>query len=227
MRAAILREFGTPLDIVDDFPRPVPGPGEVLLAVEACGVCHSDLHLASGDWPAFEKLVKRPLILGHEIAGRVVELGPGAAPGLSNARVGVPWVFWSCGNCPNCAEGRENICQNRAITGVTVNGGYAQFLLAKASHVIPIPDGLSSAEAAPLFCAGVTVYRALRNAEVKPGQRVAVFGIGGLGHLAVQAAVAMGAEVTAVDVDDAKLELARRSGARTIIQSPPKNAAAE
>ncbi|HLX00239.1 MAG TPA: zinc-dependent alcohol dehydrogenase [Candidatus Acidoferrales bacterium] len=226
MRAAILHEFGQPLSL-EDVPIPVAGDGEVLLQIEACGVCHSDLHLVSGDWPAFAKLIRRPLIPGHEIVGRVMEVGAGVSANLRDTRVGVPWVFWSCGTCSNCLEGRENICQNRAITGVTVNGGYAEFMVAKASHVISIPESLSSVEAAPLFCAGVTVYRALRNAEVKPGQRVAIFGIGGLGHLAVQVARAMGAEVVAVDVDDAKLALARESGAQQTLNSVKKDAAAE
>ncbi len=226
MRAAILHEFGQPLSI-ENVPVPQPGDGEVLLQIEACGVCHSDLHLISGDWPAFAKLIKRPLIPGHEIVGRVMEVGAGVSFDLRNARVGVPWVFWSCGACSNCLEGRENICRNRAITGVTVNGGYAEFMVAKATHVIPIPDSLSSAEAAPLFCAGVTVYRALHTADVLPGQRVAIFGIGGLGHLAVQVARAMGAEVVAVDVDDAKLALARESGAQQTLNSAKQDAAAE
>ena len=226
MRAAVLREFGQPL-VLEDVPRPSPGDGEVLLQIEACGVCHSDLHLVSGDWPAFAKLIKRPLVPGHEVVGRVVEIGKGVSAETLNARVGVSWVFWSCGICTTCKEGRENICQNRAITGVTVNGGYADFMVAKATHVIAVPDSLSPAEAAPLFCAGVTVYRALRNAEVMEGQRVAVFGVGGLGHLAVQIARAMGADVVAVDVDDAKLALARESGAQQTLNSAKQDAAAE
>lgn len=226
MRAAVLREFGQPLSI-EEMPRPRSGEGEVLLKIEACGVCHSDLHLASGDWPAFAKLIKRPLVPGHEIVGRVVELGAGSSPDLMGTRVGVAWVFWSCGACSNCKEGRENICQKRSITGVTVDGGYAEFMIAKASHVIPVPASLEPAEAAPLFCAGVTVYRALRNSDVQTGQRVAVFGIGGLGHLAVQVARAMGAEVIAVDVDDAKLALARESGAGQTLNSSILDAGAE
>jgi propanol-preferring alcohol dehydrogenase len=226
MRAAILHEFGKPL-VLEDVARPSPGVGEVLLQVEACGVCHSDLHLVNGDWPAFAKLIKPRLIPGHEIVGWVTETGDGVDPAMLGARVGVAWVYWSCGNCVTCKEGRENICQNRAITGVTVDGGYAEFMLAKASHVIPVPDALDSAEAAPLFCAGVTVVRALRNADVRPGQRVAVFGVGGLGHLAVQAARAMGAEVIAVDVDDTKLALAMESGAAQTINSSKVDAGAE
>ncbi|HUK30142.1 MAG TPA: zinc-dependent alcohol dehydrogenase [Candidatus Acidoferrum sp.] len=225
MRAAVLHEFGKPL-VIEDMAKPRPGAGEVLLQVEACGVCHSDLHLASGDWPAFAKLIKQRLIPGHEIVGRVVELGEGVDSILRGTRVGVAWVYWSCGNCVTCREGRENICQNRAITGVTVDGGYAEFMLAKASHVTPLPDALDSAEAAPLFCAGVTVVRALRNADVRAGQRVAVFGVGGLGHLAVQAAHAMGAEVIAVDVDESKLALARESGAAQTMNSAKVDAGA-
>jgi propanol-preferring alcohol dehydrogenase len=226
MRAAVLHEFGQPLVLEEMQLRPL-GEGEVLLQIEACGVCHSDLHLISGDWPAFAKLIKRPLIPGHEVVGRVVEIDKAVSSDLLNARVGVPWVFWSCGTCTTCKEGRENICQNRAITGVTVNGGYAEYMIAKATHVIGVPDSLSSAEAAPLFCAGVTVYRALRNAEVMEGQRVAIFGVGGLGHLAVQSARAMGATVVAVDVDDAKLALASESGAQETLNSTKQDAAAE
>jgi propanol-preferring alcohol dehydrogenase len=226
MRAAVLHEFGQPLSL-EDIPRPVPQEDEVLLQVEACGVCHSDLHLIRGDWPAFAKLIKRPLTPGHEVVGRVVEHGKLVGEELLDQRVGVPWVFWSCGTCTNCREGRENICQNRAITGVTVNGGYAEFMIAKASHVIAVPDSLSSAAAAPLFCAGVTVFRALKNADVIQGQHVAVFGVGGLGHLAIQIARAMGAEVIAIDVDDAKLSLAKESGAQQTINSAKEDVGAQ
>jgi propanol-preferring alcohol dehydrogenase len=226
LRAAVLHEFGQPL-VLEDVPRPIPQEGEVLLQVEACGVCHSDLHLIRGDWPAFAKLVKRPLIPGHEVVGKVVEIGKAVAEDLMNETVGVSWVFWSCGQCLTCREGRENICQNRAITGVTVNGGYSEFMIAKATHVIAVPNSLSPAAAAPLFCAGVTVYRALRNAEIFQGQRVAVFGVGGLGHLAIQIARAMETEVIAIDVDDAKLALARESGAHHVINSEKENVAAQ
>jgi propanol-preferring alcohol dehydrogenase len=224
LRAAILREFGQPL-VIEEVPRPIPREGEVLIQVQACGVCHSDLHLIRGDWPAFAKLIKRPLIPGHEVVGRVVELGKTVAEEMLNETVGVPWVFWSCGHCLTCREGRENICQNRQITGVTVNGGYSEFMIAKASHVIAVPNSLSPAAAAPLFCAGVTVYRALRNSEVTQGQRVAVFGVGGLGHLAIQIARAMEAEVLAIDVDDAKLSLARESGAQQTYNSAKEDVA--
>jgi propanol-preferring alcohol dehydrogenase len=212
MKAAVLRQFKTPLAI-EEIARPAPGPGEVLIEVEACGVCHSDLHVADGDWTQLAGIVKRPVILGHEVVGRVVERG-GAVEDLQiGDRVGVPWVYWSCGACEFCREGNENLCAKQMITGVTVDGGYAEFLVARASHAQKIPDGLSSAEAAPLFCAGVTVYRALKQARISPGSRLAVFGVGGLGHLAVQIGRAFGAEVTAIDLSPEKLELARACGA--------------
>jgi alcohol dehydrogenase, propanol-preferring len=226
MRAALLHKFGEPLQLAD-VRQPTAAAGEVLLEVEACGVCHSDLHVARGDWPNFAKLIHFPVILGHEVVGRVVELGAGVDAQLAGARVGVPWIFWTCGECVACREGRENICKSRAITGVSVNGGYAEYMLAKASHVIPVPESLSSAEAAPLFCAGVTVYRALRQAHASTGQRIAVFGAGGLGNLAIQIAKALGADVIAVDINDEKLELAREAGASQVLNAAKTKASAE
>lgn len=203
MRAAVLREFQKPL-VLEDRARPEPGPGEVLIRVEACGVCHSDVHLADGDWEALSRAAKLPLILGHEVAGVDVATG---------ARVGVPWLGWSCGECGYCTGGRETLCLKQRITGVMMNGGYAEYMTAPASHAIPIPGGLSAVEAAPLFCAGVTAYKALKSGGVKAGVRVAVLGVGGLGHLAVQIGREMGAVVCGVDVDEAKLALARECGA--------------
>jgi len=217
MKAAVLREFKSPLSI-EEVDRPIPGPEEVLIEVEACGACHSDLHVADGDWTQLAPIVKRPLILGHEVAGRVVEKGE-AVRGLQvGDRVGVPWIHWSCGSCEFCRSGSENLCRNQKITGVTVDGGYAEFVKAPAAHALKIPDGLASAEVAPLFCAGVTVYRALKHAGNLAGQRLAVFGVGGLGHLAVQVGQAFGAEVIAIDVSEEKLELARTLGAACTLQ---------
>lgn len=212
MKAALLREFKQPL-VIQEIERPQPGAEEVLIRVEACGVCHSDLHVADGDWPQFTKIVKRPLILGHEIAGRVVEKGATVKDLTVSDRVGVPWLYWSCGECDFCRAGYENLCAVQKITGVTVDGGFAEYVKAPASHAQRIPQGLSSAEAAPLFCAGVTVYRALKQAEISPSERLAVFGIGGLGHVAVQLGVALGADVTALDVSEEKLTLAKSLGA--------------
>lgn len=212
MKAAVLHEFKKPLAL-EEVPRPVPGPEEVLIAVEACGVCHSDLHLADGDWAPLAAIVKRPLILGHEVAGRIIEKGAGVSDLQIGDPVGVPWIHWTCTQCEFCREGNENLCSVQKITGVTVDGGYAEFLKAPASHVTRIPAGLSSAEAAPLFCAGVTVYRALRQAKILPSQRLAIFGVGGLGHIGVQLGKALGAEVTAIDVSEEKLRLAKSLGA--------------
>jgi propanol-preferring alcohol dehydrogenase len=226
MKAALLREFKEPLSI-EEVARPTPGGHEVLIEVQACGVCHSDLHLADGDWPQLVRITKRPLILGHEIAGRVVEKGAKVEDLKIGDRVGVPWLHWSCGECEFCREGNENLCVQQQITGVTVDGGYAEFVKAPASHATKIPHNLSSVDAAPLFCAGVTVYRALHQADIQSGQRLAVFGVGGLGHLAVQIAKEMGATVTAVDVSDEKLAHARTLGASATLNATSTNVVKE
>jgi len=221
MKAAVLHEFKQPL-VIQEVERPQPGYEEVLIHVEACGVCHSDVHVADGDWPQFAKIVKKPLILGHEIAGRVVAVGAGVRDLRVGDHVGVPWVYWTCGDCDFCRQGYENLCMAQKITGVTVDGGYAEFVKAPASHAEKIPQGLSAVEAAPLFCAGVTVYRALRQAQISRSERLAVFGIGGLGHIAVQIGVSLGAEVTALDISEEKLGLAKSLGASaTLIATDP------
>ena len=222
MKAAVLSEFKKPLAI-EDVGQPQPGADEILIRIEACGVCHSDVHVADGDWPQFAKIVKTPLILGHEIAGVVVEKGAAVEDLKIGDRVGVPWIYWTCGECEFCREGNENLCRKQKITGVTIDGGYAEFVKALASHALRIPDNLSSAQAAPLFCAGVTVYRALKHSGILPGQRLAVFGIGGLGHLGVQFGQALGAEVVAVDISDEKLALARSLGASATINASTEN----
>jgi alcohol dehydrogenase, propanol-preferring len=222
MKAAVLHAFKLPLTL-EEVPRPQPGADEVLIEVEVCGVCHSDLHVAEGDWTQLAGIVKKPLILGHEIVGRVVELGSAVESIRLGDRVGVPWVQWTCGQCEFCREGNENLCVKQRITGVTVDGGYAEYAKAPASHVVKIPDALSSEQAATLLCAGVTVHRALKQARLRAGQRLAVFGIGGLGHLAVQIAKAAGAEVTAIDVADEKLALAKSLGADRVLNATTTN----
>jgi alcohol dehydrogenase, propanol-preferring len=218
MKAAVIQEFKQPL-VVQDVDVPVPEAGEVLIKVEACGVCHSDLSIADGDWPQLKRMIKKPLIPGHEVVGRVVKRGEQVQDLQIGDRVGVAWLHWSCGKCELCLEGLENLCPNQAVTGASVDGGYAEFVKAKASHAIKVPESLDPAEAAPLFCAGVTVYRAVKLAGVQPGQRVAVFGIGGLGHLAVQVAKTFGAKVIAVDIAADKLELAQQLGADQLINA--------
>ena len=212
MKAAVLQAFGQPLALLD-LPRPEALVDEVLLEVEACGVCHSDLHIVDGDTPGFKAGTKAQLIPGHEVVGRVVARGSDVTHLDVGQRVGVAWLHQACGSCELCLDGRENLCRKASVTGMSVDGGYAEFMRAKASHALPIPDALDSVSAAPLFCAGVTSYRALHNAGLAAGQRVAVVGVGGLGHLAVQIALAAGAEVIAIDVADDKLAAARALGA--------------
>ena len=217
MKAAVLHEFKTPLSL-EDVARPEVGADEVLIEVEVCGVCHSDLHVADGDWKQLAGIVKKPLILGHEIVGQVVDRGAAVQSIEMGDRVGVPWINWTCGQCEFCREGNENLCVRQRITGVMVDGGYAEFTNAPASHVVKIPDTVSSEQAAPLLCAGVTVHRALKQAGIqqgttRAGKRLAVFGVGGLGHIAIQIGRAAGAEVTAIDISEEKLALAKSLGA--------------
>lgn len=218
MKAAVLRELGGPIRI-EEVDTPVPGSGEVLVKVEACGVCHSDLHLAEGGWDMLRGITKVPLIGGHEIAGVVAALGEGVTELKIGDRVGVPWLHWTCGQCEYCRSGRETLCGKQKITGCTVDGGFAEYVKAPASHTAKLPGNLRPEEAAPLLCAGLTVYKALKNAGVAEGQRVAVFGVGGLGHMAVQIARAMGAQVCAIDVSDDKLALAKSLGAEMTVNA--------
>ncbi len=226
MKAAVLHAFKTPLSL-EDVPRPEIGAEEVLIKVEVCGVCHSDLHVADGDWTQLARIVKQPLILGHEIVGRIVERGAAVQNVQVDERVGVPWVQWTCGQCEFCREGNENLCVKQRITGVMADGGYAEFAKAPASHVIKIPDTLPSEQAAPLLCAGVTVHRALKQARVRAGERLAVFGVGGLGHIAVQIGRAAGAEVTAIDISEEKLALAKSLGAVRTLNAATSNVVKE
>ena len=224
MKAAVLHEFKMPLAL-EDVSCPVPEANEVLIRVEACGVCHSDLHVADGDWPQFAAITKKPLILGHEIAGHIVGKGSDVPELRAGDRVGIPWIYWTCGQCEFCREGNENLCTKQKITGVMVDGGFAEYVKAPASHVVRIPDELSAVQAAPLFCAGLTVYRALKQARITPGQRLAIFGIGGLGHIAVQIGNELGAEVIAIDVQEEKLRLAESLGAASSVNAASTNVA--
>ena len=222
MKAAVLHDFKTPL-VMADLPLPQPSEQEVLIKVEVCGVCHSDLHIADGDWAQLARLVKKPLILGHEVVGRVMEVGTAVKDISPGERVGVPWFYWTCGECEFCREGNENLCMRQQITGVTVDGGYAEFIKAPATHVVKIPDKLTSEQAAPLLCAGLTVHRALTRSKLSRGQRLIVFGLGGLGHIAVQIGRELGAEVTAVDIQDDKLALAQALGATMTLNAARDN----
>ena len=217
MKAAVLRDFKTPLT-VQDVPLPKPTESEVLIKVEVCGVCHSDLHVADGDWSQLAGIVKKPLILGHEVVGNIVEVGSAVQNVNVGDRVGVPWLQFTCGQCEFCREGNENLCTRQRITGVMVDGGYAEFAKSLASHAVRIPDALSSEQAAPLLCAGVTVHRALKQAKLRSGQCLAVFGIGGLGHIAVQIGRAAGADLRDRSPRERCLH---RGGARRLVSSFP------
>jgi propanol-preferring alcohol dehydrogenase len=215
MKAAVVRNLGKPLSI-EEVPVPTPGPGQVLVQVVASGVCHTDLHAAQGDWPVKPTL---PLIPGHEGTGYVVALGPGVTSLKEGYRVGVPWLHSACGACEHCITGWETLCGSQKNTGYSVNGGFAQYTLAEASHVGRIPDSLTFADAAPVLCAGVTTYKGLKETEVRPGQWVVISGVGGLGHMAVQYAKAMGMRVAAVDIGQKKLDLARDLGAEIVLDA--------
>lgn len=209
MRAAIVHTFGQPL-VIEDVPTPTPGPGEVLVKVEATGVCHTDLHAARGDWPVKPRL---PFIPGHEGAGFVAAVGAGVTEVREGDAVGVPWLHSACGHCSYCLTGWETLCETQRNTGYSVNGTFAEYVIAKADFVGRLPANADFDALAPILCAGVTTYKGLKETEARPGQWVVISGIGGLGHVAVQYAKAMGLHVVAVDVDEAKLLLARRLGA--------------
>lgn len=186
------------------------GAGQVLVKVAACGVCHTDLHAADGDWPVKPT---PPFIPGHEAAGVVVAVGPGVTSRKVGDRVGVPWLASACGSCTYCTGGWETLCEAQQNSGYSVNGGFAEHVLATADYAALLPEAVSFTDAAPVLCAGVTTYKGLKETGAQPGQWVVVSGVGGLGHMAVQYAKAMGLRVAAVDVGDDKLELARQLGA--------------
>lgn len=214
MKAAVLHKPGTPL-VIENVADPSPGSGEILIKVKACGVCHTDVHLAAGEW----RLPKLPLILGHEVTGTVEAIGPGVTQFKEGERAGVPWIYSTCGSCEYCTTDREPLCRAIVVTGLMVDGGYAEYVKAPASHAVHVPDGLGFRDAAPLYCAGLTSYRALKISGARVGEMVAIWGVGGLGHYAVQVALAMGTRVVAVDIDPAKLDLARELGAEVVVNS--------
>lgn len=215
MKAAVLRQVGLPLTI-EEVPIPTVVPGRILVKVAACGVSHTDLHAVSGDWPVLPTL---PLIPGHEGVGTVVAVGEGVTQVKVGDRVGVPWLYTACGHCEYCHGGWETLCPEQQNTGYSVQGSFAEYVLADPNYVGAIPDELSFLEAAPILCAGVTVYKGLKETDTRPGEWVVISGIGGLGHLAVQYAKAMGLRVAAVDITDEKLELARAVGADLMINA--------
>ncbi|KJZ08073.1 MULTISPECIES: alcohol dehydrogenase AdhP [unclassified Halomonas] len=215
MEAAVVRQFGQPLTI-EEVEVPRPARGEVLVKIAASGVCHTDLHAAHGDWPVKPN---PPFIPGHEGVGEVAAVGEGVNHVKEGDRVGIPWLYSACGHCEHCLGGWETLCESQQNTGYSVNGGFAEYAIADAGFVGHLPSNVGFVEIAPVLCAGVTVYKGLKMTDTRPGQWVVISGIGGLGHMAVQYAVAMGLNVAAVDVADDKLELARRLGATVTVNA--------
>ncbi|MDR6536781.1 alcohol dehydrogenase AdhP [Variovorax soli] len=223
MKAAVVREFGRPLQI-EEVPVPEVPAGQILVKVAASGVCHTDLHAAQGDWPVKPAL---PFIPGHEGVGHVAAVGRDVKHVREGDRVGVPWLHTACGHCEHCITGWETLCDHQQMTGYTVNGGYAEYVLADPGYVGHLPANVGFTEIAPVLCAGVTVYKGLKVLDCKPGDWVAISGVGGLGHLAVQYAKAMGFHVAAVDIDDEKLQLAKEVGADMLVNAAKQNPAVE
>jgi propanol-preferring alcohol dehydrogenase len=215
MKAAVCREFGKPLTI-EQVPVPEVGPGQILVKIAACGVCHTDLHAISGDWPVKPN---PPFIPGHEGVGHVVEVGQGVTGVKQGDRVGVPWLYTACGHCRYCLSAWETLCKSQQNTGYSVNGRFAEYVLADPNYVGHLPHNVDFIDIAPILCAGVTVYKGLKVTDTKPGDWVVISGVGGLGHVAVQYAAAMGLNVLAVDVDDQKLELAKHLGATLAVNA--------
>lgn len=220
MKAAVVKAFGKSL-VIEDVAVPVPGPGEILVKVKACGVCHTDLHAASGDWPVKPT---PPFIPGHEVAGIVAALGPGVTDFNLGDAVGVAWLHDACMRCEYCETGWETLCEHQHNTGYSVNGGFAEYVIASAAFAARLPAGVDFAAIAPILCAGVTTYKGLKETEAKPGEWVVISGVGGLGHVAIQYAKAMGLKVVGVDLTDDKLKLALESGADQAVNALSKDA---
>lgn len=215
MRAAVVPALGAPLEI-RDLPVPEPGPGQVVVRIETSGLCHTDIHAARGDWPVKPKI---PLVPGHEGVGTVVAVGESPLAVSVGDRVALPWLGHACGHCRSCVAGWETYCTSPQYMGYTMDGGYAEYTLGYASHVVPVPHGVSSFDAAPLTCAGVTTYKALKVAHPQPNETAMVVGIGGLGHLGLQYAQVFGTRTIAVDVEDEKLQLAKDLGADHVLDA--------
>jgi D-arabinose 1-dehydrogenase-like Zn-dependent alcohol dehydrogenase len=222
MRAVQVGQAGGPLELVEREV-PTPGPGEVRVRVQACGVCHSDMFAVTGGFPG----VSFPIVPGHEIAGVIDALGDGVQGWETGRRVGVGWFGGSCGHCEPCRRGNMIACQNNGIPGITFDGGYADYVVVPAGALALIPDDLAAEDAAPLLCAGVTTFNALRGSVARGGDTVAILGVGGLGHLGVQYARRLGFRTVAIARGTEKEALARELGAHHYIDSTAQDPAAE
>jgi alcohol dehydrogenase, propanol-preferring len=223
MKAAVVRALGSPLSI-EEVPIPTPGPGEVLVRIMASGVCHTDLHAADGDWPVKPTA---PFIPGHEGAGLVVALGSGVTNLREGDPVGIAWLHDACGACEHCMSGWETLCEAQHNSGYAVNGTFAEYAIGAAGYVGRLPANPDFVALAPILCAGVTTYKGIKETEARPGEWIAISGIGGLGHVAIQYAKAMGLHVVALDVTEEKLALARTLGADLAVNAAHADAIAE
>lgn len=223
MRAAVVRRFGEPL-VIEERPIPEPGPRDVLVRVVASGVCHTDLHAAHGDWPVKPEL---PFVPGHEAAGYVAAVGREVKDLKEGDPVGVPWLHDACGHCEHCGTGWETLCESQHNTGYSVDGGYADYVVAPADYVGRLPDNPDFIAYAPILCAGVTTYKGLKETEARSGQWVVISGAGGLGHVAIQYAKAMGLHVAALDIAESRLSLARELGADIAVNASHEDAVAQ
>jgi propanol-preferring alcohol dehydrogenase len=223
MKAAVVRRFGDPLTI-EEVPIPTPGPGEVLVKIVATGVCHTDLHAVDGDWPVKPT---PPFIPGHEGAGIVAAVGSGVHRLKEGDLVGIAWLHDACGCCEPCLTGWETLCETQNNSGYSVNGSFADYAIDAADYVGHLPAGVDFAAIAPILCAGVTTYKGIKETEARPGEWIAISGIGGLGHIAIQYARAMGLHVAALDVTEEKLALPRSLGAEVAVDARAPDAAAQ
>ncbi|MCX0275883.1 alcohol dehydrogenase AdhP, partial [Nocardia zapadnayensis] len=216
MRAAVVEQFGDSITVDEAVETPTPGRGQVLVKLIASGVCHTDLHALHGDWPVKPE---PPFIPGHEGVGVVEAVGEGVTSLAVGDIVGNAWLASACGQCEYCRTSWETLCEQQTNGGYSVDGSFGEYMLVDADYAAKIPEGADPYEVAPVLCAGVTVYKGLKRTEVRPGQWVVISGIGGLGHIAVQYAVAMGMRVIAVDVADDKLALAKKHGAEITVNA--------
>ena len=219
--AAVVQRFREPLTI-EQVPRGDLGPGQVRVKVEASGLCHTDIHAAHGDWPVKPT---PPFVPGHEGVGMVAELGPGVTEVTLGDRVAMPWLAHACGVCDYCVSGRETLCLEQENMGYSIDGGFGEYATAFARYVVRVPEGIDPLDGAPLTCAGVTMYKAVAVGGTRSTDLVAVFGVGGLGHLAIQYAAIAGGRVVAVDLFDEKLELARDLGAEFTVNAKEEDPA--
>jgi propanol-preferring alcohol dehydrogenase len=215
VKAAVVTDFRALLKI-QNLPVPQPQPDEVLVKIETSGLCHTDIHAAHGDWPVRPN---PPFVPGHEGVGRIVEMGANVTNRMIGQRVAIAWLGYACGTCRHCIGGCETLCERQRNSGYSVNGAFAEYAVIPAAFANPVPEEVSSVDAAPLTCAGVTTYKAIKVAGVAPAETVAIFGVGGLGHLALQYARIAGGFTIGVDIEDSKLAMATELGADHVVNA--------